>query len=107
MKFHDKVPDDSFDYFNEKLTKKLEHKIPIDKIISKQDGYGVFNTNKIKINTDLLNKNILSIRYRTGRKLTNTLLKNYYKISKNMVNSIKYSKDIHKLSKNEKDAYYE
>ena len=107
MKFHDKVPDDLFDYFNKKLTKKLEHKIPIDKIISKQDGYGVFNKNKIKINADLLNKNILSIRYLTDRKLTNKLLKNDYKISKNMVNSIKYNKDIHKLSKNEKDVYYE
>ena len=107
LKFHDKVPADLFGYFNKTLTKKSEHKIPVDKIISKQDGYGVFNTNKIKINTDLLDKNILSIRYLTGRKLTNKLLKNDYKISKNMVNSIKYDKDIYKLSKNEKDVYYE
>ena len=109
LKYHEKVPKDLFEYFNTELNnkEKLEHKIPIDKIISKQDGYGVFSTNKIKINTDLLNKNILSIRYLTGRKLTNKLLRDDYKISKNMVNAIKFNKDIHKLSKNEKNVYYE
>ena len=81
---------------------KLTHKIPINRIISNQDGNGLFKANKIKINTDLLNKNILSIRYLTGKKLTNKLLKDDYKISKNMVNAIKFNKDIHKLSKNEK-----
>ena len=90
-------------YLNEKKT----HKIPINKIISNQDGNGLVKTNKIKINTDLLNKNILSIRYLTGKKLTNKLLKDDYRISKNMVNAIKFNKDIHKLSKNEKNVYYE
>ena len=85
----------------------MTHKIPINKIISNQDGNGLFKTNKININTDLLNKNILSIRYLTGKKLTNKLLKDDYKISKNMVNAIKFNKDIHKLSKNEKNVYYE
>ena len=55
---------------------------------------------------DLLNKNILSFRYLNGKKLTNKLLKEDYKISKNMVNAIKF-KDIHKLSENEKNIYYE
>ena len=87
--------------------KKLALKIPTTNIIDQQDGNGLFNTNKIKINTDLLNKNILSIRYLTGKKLTNKLLKDDYKISKNMVNAIKFNKDIHKLSKNEKNVYYE
>ena len=76
-------------------------------MISNQDGNGLFKTNKIKINTDLLNKNVLSIRYLTGKNLTNKLLKDDYKISKNMVNSIKFNKNIHKLSKNEKNVYYE
>ena len=49
----------------------------------------------------------MSIRYLTGKKLTNKLLKDDYKISKNMVNSIKYNKNVHKLSQNEKDVYYE
>ena len=83
--------------------KKLTHKILINKIIPNQDGNGLFKTNQIKINTDLLNKNILSIRYLTGKKL----LKDDYRISKNIVNSIKYNKDIHKISKNEKNVYYE
>ena len=42
--------------------KKLSLKIPTKNIIV-QEGEGLLlNTNKIKINTDLLNKNILSIR---------------------------------------------
>ena len=106
---HDKLDENLYNYFNNTLRdkKKLTHKIPIDKIISNQDGNGLLNTNKVKINTDLLNKNILSIRYLTGKKLTNKLLKDDYKISKNMVNAIKFNKDIHKLSKNEKNVYYE
>ena len=106
---HDKVDENLYNYFHKTLKdkKKLRHKIPINKIISNQDGNGLFKTNKIKINTDLLNENILSIRYLTGKKLTNKLLKDDYKISKNMVNAIKFNKDIHKLSKNEKNVYYE
>ena len=106
---HDKVDKNLYNYFYNTLRdkKKLTHRIPINKIISNQDGNGLFKTNKIKINTDLLNKNILSIRYLTGKKLTNKLLKDDYKISKNMVNAIKFNKDIHKLSKNEKNVYYE
>ena len=98
-----------YNYFYDTLKekKKLSLKIPTRNIIDQQNGKGLLNTNKIKINTDLLNKNILSIRYLTGKKLTNKLLKNDYKISKNMLNAIKFNKDIHKLSKNEKTVYYE
>ena len=98
-----------FNYFYNTLKnkKKLSLKIPTTNIIDQQSGKGLLNTNKVKINTDLLNKNILSIRYLTGKKLTNKLLKDDYKISKNMVNAIKSNKDIHKLSKNEKNVYYE
>ena len=42
-----------------------------------------------------------------NRKLTNKLLKDDYKISKRMINSIKFNKDIHKLRNNEKNIYYE
>ena len=109
LEYDDRIDKDLFNYFHETLKnkKKLTHKIPINKIISNQDGKGLFKTNKVKINTDLLNKNILSIRYLTGKKLTNKLLKDDYKISKNMINAIKFNKDIHKLSKNEKNVYYE
>ena len=109
LEYDDRIDKDLFNYFKTNLSeqKKLTHKIPINKIISNQDGNGLFKTNKVRINTDLLNKNILSIRYLTGKKLTNKLLKDDYKISKNMVNAIKFNKDIHKLSKNEKNVYYE
>ena len=104
-----RVDKDLYNYFYNTLKnkKKLSLKIPTENIIDHQNGDGLLNINKIKINPDLLNKNILSIRYLTGKKLTNKLLKDDYKISKNMVNAIKFNKDIHKLSKNEKNVYYE
>ena len=63
--------------------------------------------NNIMINDKDLNKGILRIRYLNNRKLTNNLLKHDYKISKNMVNAIKFNKDLHKLSKNEMKIYHE
>ena len=63
--------------------------------------------NNIKIDKNALDKNILKIRYLNGRKLNNKLLKHDYKISKNMKEAIKFNKNIHKLSQNEKNIYYE
>ena len=60
----------------------------------------------LRIDKDL-NKGILRVRYLNNRKLTNTHLKHDYKISKNMVNAIKFNKDLHKLSKNELKIYHE
>ena len=68
-------------------------------------GEGINNNNNIKIKD--LDKGILRIRYSNNRKLTNNLLKHDYKISKRMINAIKCNKDIHKLSNNEKNIYYE
>ena len=59
------------------------------------------------INDKDLNKGILKVRYLNDRKLTNNLLKQDYKISKNMVKAIKFSKNLHKLSKNEMKIYHE
>ena len=59
------------------------------------------------INDKDLNKVILRVRYLNNRKLTNNLLKHDYKISKKMVNAIKFNKDIHKLSNNEMKIYHE
>ena len=104
-----RVDKNLYNYFHDTLkdNKKLSLKIPTKNIIT-QEGEGLLlNTNKIKINTDLLNKNILSVRYLTGKKLTNKLLRDDYKISKNMVTAVKFNKDIHKLSNNEKNVYYE
>ena len=97
-----------YDYFYDTLkdNKKLSLKIPTKNIIV-QDGEGLLNTNKIKINTDLLNKNILAIRYLNNKKLISKLLRDDYNISKNMSNAIKFNKDIHKLTNNEKNVHYE
>ena len=65
------------------------------------DGY-----NKIKIDQDLLKKNILKVRYiSNNRKVHNDLLKNDYQISDNMKNAILKNKNINKLTKNEYDVY--
>ena len=72
--------------------------------ITKQIGQSI-NNNIIKIKD--LEKGILRVRYVNNRKLANKLLKDDYKISKRMVNAIKFNKDIHKLSPNEKNIYYE
>ena len=62
--------------------------------------------NKIKIDQDLLKKNILKVRYiSNNRKVHNDLLKDDYKISDNMKNAILKNKNINKLTKNEYDVY--
>ena len=105
----DSVPKEIFNHFDNSLTKlkKKNKKIPVsynddDEMILKGDG---FNYNNLKIKD--LDKGILRVRYSNNRKLTNKLLKDDYKISKRMVNAIKFNKDIHKLSSNEKNIYYE
>ena len=59
------------------------------------------------INAKDLNNGILRFRCLNNRKLTNNLLKHDYKISKKMVNAIKFNKDLHKLSNNEIKIYHE
>ena len=81
-----------------------EDKVDDNLIIPIQDGGSL---NNIKIDENALNKNILKIRYLNGRKLNNKLLKHDYKITKNMKEAIKFNKNIHKLSQNEKNIYYE
>ena len=72
-------------------------------IIEKISGQGY---NKIKIDQDLLKKNILKVRsISNNRKIHIDLLKNDYQISNNMKNAILKNKNINKLSKNEYDVY--
>ena len=120
-----KIPKELFQYFDNTLRdkKKLNLKfelhrrdnIPLipenievddddNSIFPVQDGGAL---NNIKIDENALNKNILKIRYLNGRKLNNKLLKHDYKITKNMKEAIKFNKNIHKLSQNEKNIYYE
>ena len=98
------VPVDLYNHFHVKLSEnnKAYHIIPIDK--KEQTGSSI---NNIIINDKDLNKGILRVRYLNNRKLTNNLLKHDYKISKNMVNAIKFNKDLYKLSKNEMKIYHE
>ena len=68
-------------------------------------GQGL-NFNKIKIDENLLKKNILKVRYiNSNRKINNKFLKEDYKISNNMKNSILKNTGLNKLSKNEYDVY--
>ena len=104
LKDNDDIDTSLYNYFYTSLSEnnKLYHKIPTYQ--EEQTGSSV---NNIIINDKDLNKGILRVRYLNNRKLTNNLLKHNYKISKNMVNAIKFNKDLHKLSKNEMVIYHE
>ena len=104
LKENEYVPIDLYNHFHTTLSEnnKAYHIIPIDK--NEQVGSSI---NNIIINDKDLNKGILKVRYLNNRKLTNNLLKHDYKISKNMVNAVKFNKDLHKLSKNEMKIYHE
>ena len=104
LKENDDIDRSLYNYFHTSLSErnKLYHKIPT----YEDEQIGSF-INNIMINDKDLNKGILRIRYLNNRKLTNNLLKHDYKISKNMVNAIKYNKDLHRLSNNELKIYHE
>ena len=104
LKENENVPVDLYNHFHTTLSEnnKAYHIIPIDK--KEQTGFSI---NNIIINDNDLNNGILRVHYLNNRKLSNNLLKHDYKISKKMVNAIKYNKDIHKLSKNEMKIYHE
>ena len=103
MKESDNVPTNLYNHFHTSLSEKskLYHRIP-----TYQEEYLTGSSVNNIIIKDL-HKNILRVRYLNNRKLTNNLLKHDYKISKNMVNAIKFNKKLHKLSKNEMEIYHE
>ena len=104
LKENDEIDRNLYNHFHTSLSEKnkLYHKIPTQE--EEQTGSSI---NNIIINNKDLNKGILRIRYLNNRKLTNNALKHDYKISKNMVNAIKFNKNLHKLSKNELKIYHE
>ena len=106
LKDNDNIDTSLYNHFHTSLSEKnkLYHKIPTYEDNNKQIDSSV---NNIMINDKDLNNGILRVRYLNNRKLTNNLLEHDYKISKNMVNAIKYNKDIYKLSKNEMKIYHE
>ena len=105
LKDNDDIDRSLYNHFQTSLSErnKLYHKIPTYED-DEQTGSSI---NNIIINDKDLDKGILRVRYLNNRKLTNNLLKHDYKISKNMVNAIKFNKDLHKLSKNELKIYHE
>ena len=100
----DNVPKEIFNHFDNSLTKlkKKNKKIPVN---YNDDGKMIMEGGNIKVKD--LDKGILRVRYSNNRKLSNNLLKHDYKISKRMVNAIKFNKGIHILSSNERNIYYE
>ena len=104
LKDNEDIDKNLYNHFHTSLSEKnkLYHKIPTYQEEEHQTGSSI---NNIIIKD--LDKNILRVRYLNNRKLTNNLLKYDYKISKNMVNAVKYNKDLHKLSKNELKIYHE
>ena len=105
LKDNDDIDRSLYNHFHTSLSEKnkLYHKIPTYED-DEQTGSSI---NNIIINDKDLNKGILRVRYSNNRKLTNNLLKHDYKISKNMINALKYNEDLHKLSKNELKIYHE
>ena len=74
-------------------------------IIKSLTGQGL-HYNRIKIDENLLKKNILKVRYiNSNRKINNKFLKEDYQISNNMKNAILKNTNLNKLSKNEYDVY--
>ena len=74
-------------------------------IVKTITGQGL-NFNKIRVDENLLKKNILKVRYiSSNRRLNNKFLREDYQISNNMKNSILNNANLNKLSKNEYDVY--
>ena len=101
----DNIPKELCNHFNNSLTnlkiknKKITVNYNVDSQMLLKGGGNI----QIKD----LDKGILRVRYSNNRKISNKLLKDDYKISKRMVNAIKFNKDIHKLSNNKKNIYYQ
>ena len=93
---------------NTKEDKRLKDKLKsnIQKSVLKNfTGQGL-NFNRIKIDENLLKKNILKVRYiNSDRKINNKFLKEDYQISNNMKNSILKNTGLNKLTKTEYNIY--
>ena len=105
LKDNDSIDTSLYNHFHTSLSEKnkLYHKIPT---YQEEEQVGS-SVNNIIINDKDLNDGILRVRYLNNRKLSNDLLKHDYKISNNMVNAIKFNKNLHRLSKNEMEIYHE
>ena len=90
-----------------KEDKPLKDKLKSDvtkTIVKTLTGQGL-HFNRIKIDENLLKKNILKVRYiNSNRKINNIFLKEDYKISNNMKNAILKNANLNKLTNNEYDV---
>ena len=100
------IPETSTEKTEKDKSLKDELKSNIGKTIVKTlTGQGL-NFYRIKIDENLLKKNISKIRYiNSNRKINNKFLKEDYKISNNMKNAILKNTNLNKLTKNEYDVY--
>ena len=93
---------------SDKEDKSLKDKLKSDvskTIIKSLTGQGL-HFDRVKIDENLLKKNILKVRYiNSNRRINNKFLKEDYKISNNMKNSILKYTNLNKLSKNEYEVY--
>ena len=86
------------------LKDKLKSNIGKTVLIS-LTGQGL-NFYRIKIDENLLKKNILKVRYiNSNKRINDEFLKKDYQISSNMKNSILKNIGLNKLTKNEYDVY--
>ena len=108
IKDDDQLIPETSDKEDKSLKDKLKSDVSktIDETIVKTlIGQGL-DFNRIKIDGNLLKKNILKVRYvNSNRRLNNKFLKEDYQISNNMKNSILENTNLNKLSKNEYDVY--
>ena len=91
-----------------KKDKSLKDKLKSDvsKTIIKSLTGQLLNFNRIKIDEDLLKKNILKVRYiSSNRRVNNKFLKEDYQISNKMKNSILKNTGLNKLTKSEYEVY--
>ena len=95
-KINEEVSTSNDDSFIKKVGKEF---------IKNLKGQGINQYKMIKIDKDVLRKNILKIRYNNGRKLNNKYLHDDMIISNNMKNAILKNTNINKLSKNEYNVY--
>ena len=112
--FKRELEDDSKDIIPETSVKKTEKDKSLkaelksdvtENIVKTITGQGL-DFNKIKIDPDLLKKNILKVKYiNSNKRANNKFLKEDYQISNNMKNAILKNTGLNKLSKNEYDVY--
>ena len=102
----DIIPETSTEKTEKDKSLKDELRSNIGKTIVRALSEEGLHFNKIKVDENLLKKNILRVRYiNSNRKINNKFLKEDYQISNNIKNAILKNTGLNKLTKNEYDVY--